>query len=119
MKCRGHRRIAFIGDQGNDDSARVVLELIKAEGAHAIMHQGDFEYERRPATWDSVITSVLGTDYPYFGTIGEESRKGGAIIATAHEHAYSRTHLLSDMMNQIVVSRMWRHSISRISPVQS
>ena len=34
----------------------------------------------------------------------EESRKGGAIIATAHEHSYSRTHLLSSCENQTVVS---------------
>ncbi|HWW74528.1 MAG TPA: metallophosphoesterase, partial [Pyrinomonadaceae bacterium] len=32
----------------------------------------------------------------------EEARKGGAIIATAHEHSYSRTHLLSSMSSQTV-----------------
>jgi hypothetical protein len=34
----------------------------------------------------------------------EESRKGGAIIATAHEHSYSRSHLLSSIKNQTVAS---------------
>ena len=34
----------------------------------------------------------------------EESRKGGAIIATGHEHSYSRTHLLSSFRNQTVAS---------------
>lgn len=34
----------------------------------------------------------------------EEARKGGAIIATAHEHSYSRTHLLSSMINQTTVN---------------
>ena len=34
----------------------------------------------------------------------EESRRGGAIIATAHEHSYSRTHLLSSCRNQTVAS---------------
>lgn len=34
----------------------------------------------------------------------EESRKGGAIIATAHEHSYSRTHLLSRCQTQTVAS---------------
>jgi hypothetical protein len=34
----------------------------------------------------------------------EESRKGGAIIATAHEHSYSRTHLLSNCEDQTVAS---------------
>jgi hypothetical protein len=35
----------------------------------------------------------------------EESRLGGAIIATAHEHSYSRTHLLSRMSVPVVFSR--------------
>lgn len=35
----------------------------------------------------------------------EESRKGGAIVATAHEHIYCRTHLLSDMTTPVVASR--------------
>jgi hypothetical protein len=34
----------------------------------------------------------------------EEARKGGAIMATAHEHSYSRTHLMSNMMNQTIVN---------------
>jgi predicted phosphodiesterase len=34
----------------------------------------------------------------------EESRAGGAIIATGHEHSYERTHLLSSMINQTVAS---------------
>jgi hypothetical protein len=34
----------------------------------------------------------------------EESRKGGAIIATGHEHSYSRTHLLSSCQTQTVAS---------------
>ena len=34
----------------------------------------------------------------------EESRKGGAIIATGHEHSYSRTHLLNSCQNQTISS---------------
>jgi hypothetical protein len=34
----------------------------------------------------------------------EASRRGGAIVATAHEHSYSRTHLLSSMQNKTVAS---------------
>jgi predicted phosphodiesterase len=32
----------------------------------------------------------------------ENSRLGGAIVATAHEHSYERTNLLSDMSDQVV-----------------
>lgn len=34
----------------------------------------------------------------------EECRKGGAIIATAHEHSYSRTHLIGNFKNQSIAS---------------
>lgn len=35
----------------------------------------------------------------------EEARRGGAIIATAHEHSYSRTHLMAHLSQQVVVHR--------------
>ena len=34
----------------------------------------------------------------------EEARKGGAIIATAHDHSYGRTYLMSSFINQTVDS---------------
>ncbi len=195
-------KIAFIGDQGLRDRSKAVLNLIKSEGADAVVHSGDFDYQDNPAAWDVQISDILGPDFPYFAAIGnhdknefrgsggyqgfmearmnrlgitwdgdlgvrssfryngiffvltgsdvlgsdhaeyirdklaedssiwsisswhknmrkmqvggkrdevgwavyEESRKGGAIIATAHEHSYSRTHLLSDIENQTVAS---------------
>jgi hypothetical protein len=194
--------IAFIGDQGPKAEALAVLELIKSEGADAVVHSGDFDYEHNPAAWEAKINAILGADFPYFACVGnhdrkdfygaggyqefmearmhrlgipwdgdlgvkssfvfngifflltgpnifgyghaeyirdrlaednsiwrisswhenmrlmqvggkldqtgwgvyEESRKGGAIIATAHEHTYSRTHLLSNCQNQTVAS---------------
>ncbi|NNG45987.1 MAG: hypothetical protein HKM86_02585 [Deltaproteobacteria bacterium] len=194
--------IAFIGDQGLGANAEAVLNLIKNEGADAVLHQGDFDYVDNPAGWDGQINSVLGPDFPYFASVGnhdearfygsggyqeflearmtrlgipwvgdlgvqssfyyegifivltapdifganhdlyirnqlaadnsiwrisswhknmrlmqvggkgnetgwgvyEESRAGGAIIATGHEHSYSRTHLLSNFESQTVAS---------------
>ena len=195
-------KIAFIGDQGSGAGAEAVLNLIKAEGAQAVLHQGDFDYKGDPAAWDARINRILGLDFPYFASLGnhdedewgeadgyqrylqdrlnrlsikwdgdlgvksslryrgifivlvapgvmgsghdayirdrlaadnslwsvcswhknmrkmqvgrksdatgwavyEESRKGGAIIATAHEHSYSRTHLLGSIKDQTVAS---------------
>src|ERR1041384_4019808 len=199
-------KIAFIGDQTLGPNAVAVLNLIKAEGAQAVLHSGDLDYTDNPAAWEQQINSVLGADFPYFITIGnhdelawrgpngyqqyvidrfnrlgitwngdlgvqstirfrglffvqtapgigsgfdagtsdayireqlaadnsvwtisswhkdqrlmqvggktdeagwavyEEARKGGAIIATAHEHSYSRTYLLSSMINQTLAS---------------
>ena len=199
-------KIAFIGDQGLGQNAVAVLNLIKLEGAQAVLHSGDLDYVDNPTAWEDQINSVLGPDFPYFVTIGnhdelawrgptgyqqyitdrfnrlgiswsgdlgvqstfhyqgiffvltppgisngfdagnsdtyirdnlaaddsiwsicswhknqrlmqvggkpdetgwpvyEEAMKGGAIIATAHEHSYSRTHLLSSMINQTIAS---------------
>jgi hypothetical protein len=199
-------KVAFIGDQGLGPNAVAVLNLIKSEGAQAVLHSGDFEYTDNPAAWDAQIDGVLGADFPYFATVGnhdelawtgaggyqhylesrftrlgitwsgrlgvrstfyykgvffvltapgitsglddgasdtyirdqlaadnsvwsvcswhknqrlmqlgtktdetgwgvyEEARKGGAIIATAHEHSYSRTHLLSAMSSRTIAS---------------
>jgi len=199
-------KIAFIGDQALGPNSVAVLNLIKAEGAEAVLHSGDLDYADNPAAWDAQINSVMGTDFPYFVAIGnhdelawrgssgyqqyltnrfnrlgiswsgdlgvqssfhykglffvitapgigngfdsgnsdtyirdqlvsdlsvwsicswhkdmklmqvglkgdetgwavyEEARKGGAVMATAHEHSYSRTHLLSSMINQTIAS---------------
>ena len=199
-------KIAFIGDQGLGQNAVAVLNLIKLEGAQAVLHSGDLDYVDNPTAWEDQINSVLGPDFPYFVTIGnhdelawsgptgyqqyvtnrfnrlgiswsgdlgvqstfhyqgiffvltppgiesgfnagnsdtyirdnlaaddsvwsicswhknqtlmqvggkpnetgwpvyEEAMKGGAILATAHEHSYSRTHLLSSMINQTIAS---------------
>jgi hypothetical protein len=195
--------IAFLGDQGLGGDAEAVLRLVRDEGADAVIHMGDFDYENDPAAWDGQIDAVLGADFPYFASAGnhdeamfyepggyqdllearmnrvgipwqgdlgvqssfhfqgifvvftapdsfgdgdeehapyirdqlagddslwsisawhknmqlmqvggkgdesgwgvyEESRRGGAIIATAHEHSYSRTHLLADVEHQVV-----------------
>jgi len=197
--------IAFIGDQGLGVDSEAVLELILDEGADAVVHSGDFDYQDDPAAWDAQIDSVLGPDFPYFASVGnhdeslfyapggyqdrledrmirigipwtgdlgvqsthyyqgvfivmtapdvfgagdgdhdlfiqdalaadhslwsisswhktmhamqvgaksnatgwgvyEASRRGGAIIATGHEHSYSRTHLLSDIEHQTIAS---------------
>jgi hypothetical protein len=211
--------IAFIGDQGLGIDAEAVLHLIKAEGAHAVLHSGDFDYADDPAAWEAQIDAVLGSDFPYFAAIGnhdvgqfftpggyqdrlearmtrlgipwkgelgyrssfyyhgifilltapgvllpmdpvgahwtfirrelavdnstwriaswhknmrrmqvggkfdetgwgvyEAARRGGAIIATAHEHSYSRTHLLASVFRQIVASTDNTLVLSRDNP---
>lgn len=62
--------VAFIGDQGSGQEARSVLHLIKAEGADLVLHQGDFDYNDDPDSWDHMITSILGADFPYFASVG-------------------------------------------------
>ena len=191
-------KVAFIGDQGLGPNAVSVLHLIKNEGTDMVLHQGDFDYKDDPDAWDRQINDVLGSDFPYFASIGnhdksawkeyqqklynrldringancvgdlgvksscvyhglffilsgigtmdsghdafiedqlsqdnstwricswhknmenmqvgkqgdetgwevyEECREGGAIVATAHEHSYSRTKTLISMENQVI-----------------
>jgi len=54
--------IAFIGDQGLGPNAEAVLQLIRSEGAQAVIHSGDFDYADNPAAWEAQIDAVLG-DY--------------------------------------------------------
>ena len=62
--------VAFIGDQGSGNSARAVLQLIRAEGGDVVLHQGDLDYGNDPDAWDALITDVLGADFPYFASVG-------------------------------------------------
>jgi hypothetical protein len=64
-------KVAFIGGQGFGDNARAVLHLIKTEGAQAVIHQGDLDYDHNPAGWDKMITDSLGYNFPYFVSIGD------------------------------------------------
>ncbi len=205
-------KVAFLGDQGLGSNATAVLQLIRNEGAQAVVHLGDLDMADNPDAWDQQITSVLGPGFPYFAAIGdydvpswagyrqkmqarlsqvpgascsgdlgvqavctyhglmliltapgvlgvghdayirdqlgqsnfpwrisgwhanqqlmqvgektdeanwgvyEESRKGGAMVATAHSRSYSRTYLMSSFVNQTVASTA---SPLQLSPGQS
>ena len=63
-------RVAFIGDQSISEGAIAVLNLIKDEGADMVLHQGDLDYIDDPDAWDSMISNILGDDFPYFATPG-------------------------------------------------
>src|SRR5437773_10981124 len=66
-------KVAFIGDSGNGADFRRVLELIKSEGAHMVLHQGDFDYAENARRFFGTIDSVLGSDFPYFASIDRKS----------------------------------------------
>ena len=68
-------RVAFIGDQGLSPNAIAVLNLIKDEGAQMVLHQGDFDYRDDPDKWDRQISDVLGSDFPYFASIGNHDMR--------------------------------------------
>ena len=57
-------KMAFIGDQSLGPNPVAVMNLIKAEGAQAVMLSGDLDYTDNPAAWEAQINSVLGADFP-------------------------------------------------------
>lgn len=63
-------KVAFIGDSGSGSNFTQVLNLIQAEGAQAVLHQGDFDYVDDPDGFFATIDSVLGPDFPYFVSVG-------------------------------------------------
>jgi hypothetical protein len=60
----------------------------------------------RISSWhkDMQLMQVGGKSDETGWGVYEQSRRGGAIIATAHEHSYSRTYLLSSCEQQVVAS---------------
>ncbi|MDZ7361814.1 MAG: metallophosphoesterase [candidate division KSB1 bacterium] len=90
-------KIAFIGDQGSGSNATAVLNLIKNEGANAVMHQGDFDYNDNPQAWDDLITSVLGANFPYFASIGNHDE--GKFFGTGGYQSY-----LAARMNRLGIT---------------
>jgi len=67
--------VAFIGDQGFTKNSRAVLRLIKQQGTDMVLHQGDFDYKRKPGKWNAMINEILGEDFPYFASIGNHDVK--------------------------------------------
>ena len=67
-------KVAFIGDSGNGAAFRRVLELIKSERAHIVVHQGDFDYAENARRFFRTIDSVLGPDFPYFASVGNHDK---------------------------------------------
>ena len=63
-------KVAFLGDQNDGSDAIEVMQLVKNERADLVIHAGDADYSSDPENWDNNITSVLGSDFPYFWAIG-------------------------------------------------
>lgn len=70
QEAPGEIKVAFISDTGFDEDFPEVLDLILAEGAEMVIHQGDFDEERNPDAAFAIIDEKLGPDFPFFFTVG-------------------------------------------------
>ncbi len=69
-------KVAFIADTEYGANFEAVLNLIKAEEANFVLHQGDFDYSGDPAGFFAKIDAALGGDFPYLGIIGNHDVSG-------------------------------------------
>jgi hypothetical protein len=81
--------VAFIGDQDNNFTdpanapAKKVLDLIVSEGAQAVVHNGDFDYENDPSGWVGMINTALGSNFPYYAVVGNHEAAASAAYLQA------------------------------------
>ena len=123
----GRLGISWGGDLGVESSFRYkgIFFVLTAPGVEGYDTGRADTYIREQLAADSSIWSVCSWhknmrlmqaggkgDETGWG-VYEEARKGGAIIATAHEHSYSRTHLLSGMAEQTVAGTSATLSLTR------
>ncbi len=70
IPTEGGLKVAFMGDSGAGVSGRKVFNLVKSEGAHLVIHEGDFDYENDPDAFESAINDTLGEEFPFFAVVG-------------------------------------------------
>ncbi len=82
-----HYTIAFLGDQGNGEDTQKVLDLVKSESADALVLLGDYDYENKPESWYSRLTSTLGSHFPLMFVIGNhEEEKLSLYVSLIQKH---------------------------------
>jgi predicted phosphodiesterase len=99
-------KIGFIGDTHTETNFTNVLNLVKNEGASALVVEGDMSYVADPTAWWNAVESVLGASYPVFISRGNHddtswsgylpkaaSHLGGATRESgAHDANYKTTY---------------------------
>ncbi|MDH3216237.1 MAG: metallophosphoesterase, partial [Candidatus Krumholzibacteria bacterium] len=62
-------KVAFTGDTDHGSNAQKVFELVRDEGADMMLVAGDLSYGS-VSEWTSLVTNVLGPDFPVFAAVG-------------------------------------------------
>ena len=59
-------KIAMVGDTDHGSNYKNVMALVKADGAQALLINGDMTYSSNPTAFWDATDSVLGADFPVF-----------------------------------------------------
>jgi len=87
-------KIAFVGDTADGTNWGSVLSLAQAEGAHAVVVEGDMTYDADPSGWWSRTEGVVGQSFPVFlarGNHDDSSWSGFLSEAANHFGGATRT----------------------------
>lgn len=87
-------KIAFVGDTADGTNWGSVLSLVQAEGAQAVVVEGDMTYDADPPGWWSRTEGVIGTSSPVFlarGNHDDSSWSGFLAKAANHLGGATRT----------------------------
>ena len=81
-------KIAFVGDTADGTNWGSVLSLVQAEGAQAVVVEGDMTYDADPPGWWSRTEGVVGTSYPVFLARGnhDDDSSWSGFLAKAANH---------------------------------
>ena len=91
-------KVAFVGDTADGTNWKAVLDLIKNEGASAIVTLGDMTYDADPNGWWTATESKVSTSFPVFlarGNHDDSSWSGFLSKANSHLGGATRTNLTS------------------------
>jgi hypothetical protein len=70
-------KVAVIGDTGAGSAFTSVLNLVKAEGAQALVVEGDMGYTSSASAWFSALDAALGSAFPVFAAVGNHDVSSG------------------------------------------
>jgi hypothetical protein len=88
-------KVAFIGDTSTGANFSNVLNLVKNEGAAALVVQGDMSYSANPPGWWNTLESVLGTTFPVFIARGNhDDGSWSGYLPTANNHLGGATRVI-------------------------
>lgn len=96
-------KVAFIGDTGYGSSFQGVLNLIKNEGAHMIVVQGDYSYgegndsiEGDADGYFALVDQIMGANYPIFGSVGNHEDESWPTNCPTNDGCFA-SHFVSRM----------------------
>jgi hypothetical protein len=63
-------KIAFMSDEGLGPTSVAALNLVKNEGAQALVVSGDLDYSDSPSAWEAQLNSTVGSMFPVLALSG-------------------------------------------------